>query len=111
VALFYLEEVGGIWSLILAWYATFSFICILIVPGNHRSAFLIFINSFAFFYMATIAFGANQMVTRYLLPLDLPLIYTSAIAVDCRRTKFPSNSPGCGDQSPGGTTLAQVVKK
>jgi hypothetical protein len=35
--------------------------------------------------MATIALGANQLVTRYLLPLDVPLLYTVAVLVSTRR--------------------------
>jgi hypothetical protein len=84
-ALWYLEMGGGIWSLILSYYATFSVFCLIAVPKKDRTAFLIFVNSFAFLYMATIAFGANQLVTRYLLPLDVPLLCTVAVLVSARR--------------------------
>jgi len=81
VALWYLETFGGIWSLVLSYYATFSIVWVYLLPGNKRSGFVVFTNSFAFFYLATIVVGANQLVTRYLLPLDAPMLYTVCAAI------------------------------
>lgn len=75
-ALSYVEAFGGTWSLVLAYFATLSVFFVLIFPKTARTDFLIFVNSFAFLYILTIMLGANQMVTRYLLPLDVPLLYT-----------------------------------
>lgn len=87
-ALTYLEVCSGIWSLILAYCATLSPLCLPLVPARHRSAPLVFITGFAFLYMATIAFGANQMVARYLLPLDVPVVFAAAFAVSSRTPKL-----------------------
>ena len=78
-ALWYFERVGGFWALGLAWYATFAFVPVFMAARKKRSPFLVFAGCFAFLYMATVACGANQTVTRYLLPLDVPLFYTVAV--------------------------------
>jgi hypothetical protein len=95
-ALSYLEEAGGVWSLVLAYDATFSFLWVFAIPARNRTVFLVFINSFALFYLMTIMIGANEMVTRYLLPLDVPLAYTIAVALNCgkRRAGEPNSADG-----------------
>jgi len=93
-ALTYLEEAGGVWSLVLAYYATFSLLFVAAMPARCRTPFLVFINSFAFLYLMSIAIGANELVSRYLLPLDVPLAYTIAVALDCARRRDCSPAPG-----------------
>lgn len=88
-ALRYLEKAGGAWSLILAYYATFGIFFLPFVYRGRTSDFPIFAVCFSFVYMATIAFGANQLVTRYLLPLDVPLLCSIASLLRVR-TKQPS---------------------
>jgi hypothetical protein len=86
-ALWYFESAGGVWSVVLAYYATFGIFLVPFVRRKGRRTFLIFATSFSFFYMASIAVAANQLVTRYLLPLDVPLLYSVALCLPAR--KFP----------------------
>jgi len=83
-ALWYLDWVGGVWSLVLSYYATFSVLIIFLVPRNSRTALLVFANSFALLYMGTIAFGGVTWATRFLLPLNAPLLYTAAVLIRAR---------------------------
>ena len=80
-SLWYFKRAGGVWSFVLALYAALSFLAIFLVPRSYRAGFLVFSTVFSLLYMAEIALAADELVTRYLLPISAPLLYMVAIAI------------------------------
>lgn len=76
----YFETAGGVWALVLSLYATLAPLAVVRIPGAYRSGFLVFSASFSLLYMAAIALAADELVTRYLLPLTAPLLYAVAVS-------------------------------
>ena len=86
-ALSYFEIAGGVWSLTLALYATLAPLAVARVPGAYRSGFLLFSAVFSLLYMASLALSADELVTRYLLPLAPPMVYTGAVLLLASRRR------------------------
>jgi hypothetical protein len=76
LGLSYLVRAGGVWALLLSVYATLAIVLLPLVPRCRRSNEMLALQLFAFAYMAMIAVTANELVTRYLIPLDIPLLLT-----------------------------------
>jgi hypothetical protein len=72
----YYATIGGYWALILAIHATIAPFIYLSLPLRSRCGDVLAVQLFAFAYMAMVACTSNELVTRYLIPLDIPLLVT-----------------------------------
>lgn len=80
-SLWYFKRVGGLWSLALALCATLSCAVMFIVPRSGRSCFLVFSTVFSVIYMGEISLSANDMISRYLLPISAPLFCVISVLI------------------------------
>jgi hypothetical protein len=76
VGLDYYAIAGGYWALLVALHATLAVPIYFALPRRSRSDNVLAMLLFAFAYMAMIAMTTNELVTRYLIPLDIPLLVT-----------------------------------
>jgi hypothetical protein len=72
----YFALAGGYWALLVALHATLAVPIYFALPRRKRHDGVLVILLFAFAYMAMIAMTTNELVTRYLMPLDIPLLVT-----------------------------------
>jgi hypothetical protein len=72
----YYALAGGYWALLVALHATLAIPVYFALPRRKRHDAVLVILLFAFAYMAMIAMTTNELVTRYLMPLDIPLLVT-----------------------------------
>lgn len=105
-ALWSFKVLGGLWSLALSYYATFSMALIFLFPKSRRTPFLIFSSVFSFLYMGEIAASANEMITRYLLPISATFIY-AAVSLTVARVAKPKSK----DQNPRLRAKASPVSR
>jgi hypothetical protein len=75
----YYAGAGAYWALLLALYATLALVVLGSLPDEAMSPELSVLTVFAFASIGLIAFTSNELVTRYLMPLAVPLIVTAAV--------------------------------
>lgn len=85
-SLHYLARIGGYWALLVAFHATLGWLIYFFLPRRNRSYEILAVQLFGFAYFAMVAITSNELVTRYLIPLDVPLLLT--IGCLCGRRSF-----------------------
>lgn len=93
VALSWFEIGGGVWALILALSATLAPLAVLRIPSTHRSGFLVFAAAFSLLYMGSLALGADELVTRYLLPLTAPFLFAAGAVIKSVAVSLSDRNP------------------
>lgn len=81
----YYARLGGWWALLLAWSATLSPLVCLALIRRHKAGeaedddlgVVLATQLFGFATIAMVALTTNELVTRYLIPLDIPLLVLS----------------------------------
>jgi len=88
----YCKYAGGYWVLLVSIHATLAGLLYLVLPLRNRTADVLALQLFAVAYIAMVAVTTNELVTRYLIPMDIPVLVTAAALLGNRATSQPTHA-------------------
>jgi uncharacterized protein YceK len=72
----YYAQAAGYWGILVSMHATLGLLIYLVLPRRNRGDIVLAVQIFALAYMAMLAATTNELIPRYLIPMDIPLLVT-----------------------------------